>query len=89
MICKVCGKEQHFCSSCGYDPYKFEDYCDEVCFKSSEEYKTYYKKLKKFWNSLNKEQKLELWALWDNGIFIDDKWETVIDSIFVDERDSG
>lgn len=83
MKCKVCGKEQHYCDSCDYDEYKIEGYCDEKCYKASEEYKTYYNKLVNFWNSLDEDQQSELWSLWDNGILIDDKWEFIIDDIFV------
>ena len=34
------------------------------------------------------EFELELWSLWDNGIFWDDKWEYFVDSIIVDLKDS-
>lgn len=87
MTCKVCGKEQHYCDSCGYDDYKIDGFCDEKCFKNSDEYKTYHSKLIKFWNSLDEVQRSDLWSLWDNGILLDDKWEFIIDDIFTDERE--
>lgn len=36
--CKVCGKEFHACSSCGMS-YNWEyDYCNETCWRKSNEY---------------------------------------------------
>ena len=39
MICKTCGKSQHHCSSCGYDEYLDNGYCDRQCFENSDFYK--------------------------------------------------
>ena len=39
MKCKVCGEKRHYCSSCDYDPFLSEDYCDRQCFVKSDFYK--------------------------------------------------
>ena len=39
MKCKTCGKNHHYCSSCDYDKYMSEDYCDYNCFINSDFYK--------------------------------------------------
>jgi hypothetical protein len=86
MKCKHCQKEFHYCSSCDYDRYNYEGYCNQECYEQSEEWKTFALKAKKFYDSLSFEQKLELWCLWDNGILLDDKWEAYIDMVFEDPR---
>lgn len=86
MICKVCGNKFHYCYSCDYDCYMYDGYCGKRCFEASEEYEIYSNKLQKFYDSLTQDQQLELWSLWDNGILIDDKFETVIDNIIIDPR---
>lgn len=83
MKCKVCGRVNHYCTSCDYDKYLSDGYCDEECFKKGEEHKVFYKELVNFYNSLDEEQKHNLWVLWDNGILVDDMWEFIIDDIFI------
>lgn len=39
MIYKVCGRKQHYCTSCDTDYYMSEDYCDKICFMKSDFYK--------------------------------------------------
>ena len=39
MICKTCGKEKHYCSSCDYDDYLSEGFCNIECYLKSEEVK--------------------------------------------------
>jgi len=87
MKCKICKKDSHYCTSCDYDKYNFEGYCSKECYEQSDEWKLFSKNAKNFYDSLSKDQKLELWALWDNGIFVDDKWENYLDSIILDPRD--
>jgi len=86
MNCKTCGKHFHYCQSCDIDKYMSIGYCNKKCFENSEEYKMYYTKLLNLWSSLNDFQKSELWALWDNGILIDDAYEETIDSVIQRER---
>jgi hypothetical protein len=38
MKCITCGKEQHHCSSCGYDTYLDNGYCNISCFEKSGEF---------------------------------------------------
>lgn len=40
MICKTCGTQFHYCSSCGYEEYNSEGYCNRSCFEKSDYYKT-------------------------------------------------
>ncbi len=87
MKCKTCGREQHYCTSCSSDNYMNSSYCTLGCFENGEEYKVFKKKLETLWESLTGLQRNDLWCLWDNGIFIDDLFEYVIDSIIIDERD--
>jgi len=87
MKCKQCGRAYHYCSSCDHDEYYSSGYCERLCYEESDEWKLFSEKVKSFYDSLNKEQKLDLWALWDNGIFIDNKWEKHLDSIILDPRD--
>lgn len=86
MVCKTCGKEIHYCSSCDYDKYLYEDFCDEVCFSQSKEYKQTEHKLETFWTSLDDAQKNKLFDLWDGGILTDDLHESKIDEIFILEK---
>lgn len=81
MKCKICNKEYHHCTSCDYDMYLSSGYCSESCYRKSDEWNSFYKKIQTFYDSLHYEQKLLLWNLWDNGIFIDDKWEWYLDFI--------
>lgn len=53
-------------------------------YEDSEEYKIFKKKLEEFWSSLTGVQQSNLWCLWDNGIFIDDKYEGTIDKLIVE-----
>jgi len=87
MKCKTCGREFHYCSSCDYDRYLFEGYCDKTCYEGSDEWKLFSVKVQKFYDSLSKYQQLELWSLWDNGIFVADNWEHYLDTIIIDPRD--
>lgn len=82
MTCKVCKRDLHYCSSCGYDPYMYDDYCSKECWVKSDEYKFYLDKLNNFWNSLSEDQKKNLFDLWGSKILIDDKWEFIIDDIW-------
>ncbi len=50
-------------------------------------YRIFEKKLEDFWESLNEEQRSELWCLWDNGIFEDPLFEKIVDEIIIDERE--
>jgi hypothetical protein len=36
-VCKTCGLQYHFCSSCGCDGYSEYDYCSSECMELSEE----------------------------------------------------
>jgi len=39
MKCKKCGKQVHYCSSCGFVSYAIDEgYCSESCWESSKEY---------------------------------------------------
>ncbi len=38
MICKSCGRKSHYCSSCDYDEYMSEGYCDAECLIKSSFY---------------------------------------------------
>lgn len=87
MKCKTCAKDFHYCSSCDYDRYNSDGYCSQDCYMESEEWRVYSRNIQDFYDSLSKDQQLELWALWDNGIFVDDKWEYFIDTVIVDPRD--
>lgn len=87
MKCKICNREFHYCTSCDYDKYLLEGYCSQECYQNSEEWKTFAPKAQEFYDSLSESQKLEFWTLWDNGIFVDDKWEFYLDSIILDPRD--
>jgi len=87
MKCRTCKKEFHYCISCDYDMYYSTGYCSQKCYEESEEWPRFKEKLKKFYDSLNNNQKDMLFNLWDNGIFVDDKWEYTIDQIFKDPRD--
>ena len=41
MICKQCKKKVHYCSSCGFVDYCYDEgYCSNKCWEASEEYKT-------------------------------------------------
>lgn len=87
-ICKTCKKEYHYCTSCDYDKYNYAGYCSRECYENSEEWNIFSKKVKVFFDSLSKEQKLELWELWDNGILEDDKWDNYVDKIIIDPRNN-
>ena len=89
MKCKSCDNTFHYCSSCDYDRYNDAGYCSVQCYIKSEEWEIFSKKMKEFYDSLSKDQQLELWCLWDNGIFIDDKWEDYIDDVILDPREGG
>jgi hypothetical protein len=56
-------------------------YCGKECYELSEEWITFSENMKNFWDTLTDEQKSELWALWDNGIFNDDKFENFLNEI--------
>jgi len=88
MRCKSCNRTYHHCTSCDYDKYNSAGYCSADCFMDSEEWKTFAPKVQDFYDSLTKDQQLELWCLWDNGIFIDDKYEFHIDMVIEDPRTS-
>lgn len=81
--CKECKLDFHYCSNCDYDKYCYEGYCGKECYEKSFEFKTFSNNVKKLWNSLNENQQHELWTLWDNGIFLDDKWEYFLDEIII------
>lgn len=88
MGCKSCEKDFHYCTSCDYDKYNSAGYCSSTCYMDSEEWKIFAPKVQNFYNSLSEDQQLELWSLWDNGIFIDDKWEWYLDLVIEDPRKS-
>ena len=88
MKCKSCDREFHYCTSCDYDKYNSAGYCSVECYIKTEEWSIFSKNMQTFYDSLSKDQKLELWSLWDNGIFIDDKWEWYLDSVIEDPRKS-
>lgn len=70
MKCKICGIDYHHCTSCDYDMYLSDGYCSHNCYINSDEWKLYSKKIERFYESLNKDQQIELWSLWDNGKII-------------------
>ena len=86
MKCKGCKREVHYCTSCDYDRYNDAGYCSAQCYIKTEEWNIFAKRMQEFYDSLSKDQKLELWCLWDNGIFIDDKWEDYLDDVIEDPR---
>ena len=83
MICKTCGHKFHYCSSCDYDVYMSEGCCSEECFNKSDEYISWKKKVEGFWSSLNENQKVELWSMWDNGILYEGSYEKLVDETFI------
>lgn len=79
MKCKICGQEEHFCSSCCYDEYLADGYCYEKTY----EHEFFSTKIINFWENLSHEQKLELWSLWDNKIFEDEKWKCFLNKTII------
>jgi len=63
-----------------------KSYCSNKCFINSDEYKIFIPKLKYFYESLDNEQKLLLWSLWDNGILLDEMYESAIDEIIINNE---
>lgn len=78
MICKKCGKDFHYCSSCSENLCNDKEYCSDECMYESDEFKLKEENFKKFIVSLNKES-YELFAAWyseydDNLDYLYSKW---------------
>jgi len=43
---------------------------------------------KKIYDSLTESQQITIWALWDNGFFLDKEYEERFDEIIIDPRDN-
>jgi len=58
MNCRVCGKQYHHCSSCGYyEWYNQDEFCSDKCAKQDHLYSTCKKLIEDFVESLNEIQK--------------------------------
>jgi len=55
--CRSCGKKFHACSGCGLTHNYEYDYCNDFCWRDSEEYNDLKKCFNSFYNGLNNKQK--------------------------------
>ena len=55
MICKICHKKFHWCSSCGYDRNADQETCSDECYEKA--MGPALDELRKFLDSLNDEQR--------------------------------
>lgn len=56
-VCKTCGKKFHACGGCGLsNNYEYE-FCNSICWKTSQEYSEAKKKFINLYNTLSQKQK--------------------------------
>lgn len=56
MKCKECNREKHYCTSCDYDYWLSEGFCNQNCFFDYPENQVLRSKLRNWIKSLNREQ---------------------------------
>jgi hypothetical protein len=82
MICKICGKQQHHCTSCCSDEWYDEDkYCSSECAKAGREYNQARDIIIRLLNKLDADGKQDLGMLIDgyDGLDCDVIWEAAKD----------
>jgi len=66
MICELCGRKFHYCSSCGFVCYGMDEgYCSDECWRKSDEYKEAFGNFKNFIKNMDKEELTFLLSILD------------------------
>lgn len=81
MICKYCGKKNHYCGGCDYDEYMSNGYCNKTCQQSDKPYKEWLSEANDLIKSFTYAQLRTIYEVLDNEISELDFYNLIEDAI--------